>query len=231
MRRPLSAIAPFALVALLLVVLAGCGSSKGTPTTATQATTSTTAANGCTKVAMPAPKGAQRLKAPRGTLDPGKTWTVTMTTNCGTFTIKLDTARAPKTSASFAALVGKGFYDNLTFHRIATGFVIQGGDPLGNGTGGPGYRIVEAPPKNLHYAHGVVAMAKSGSEPDGTSGSQFFIVTEPDAGLPPQYALLGTVTQGLDVVDRIGAVPVQSGASDGPPVDPVVIQSAKLQGS
>lgn len=230
MRRPLVVIASAALVALLLVVLAGCGGSSGGGGTTAEATTDTTAANGCTKVALPTPKGVQHLKAPKLVLDPGKTWTVTMTTNCGTFAITLDAARAPKTSASFASLVRKGFYDNLIFHRIATGFVVQGGDPLGNGTGGPGYRIVEAPPKNIHYTHGVVAMAKSGSEPDGTSGSQFFIVTEPDAGLPPQYALLGRVTQGLDVVDRIGELPLQSGASDGPPVDPVVIQSAKLSG-
>jgi cyclophilin family peptidyl-prolyl cis-trans isomerase len=231
MRRPSPVLALSALLALLLVAVAGCGGSGGgASSTAAQTTADTSAASGCTKVAAPAPKGAQRLKAPTLALDPSRTWIVTMTTNCGTFAIKLDVARAPKTSASFASLVRKKFFDDLTFHRIATGFVIQGGDPLGNGTGGPGYRIVETPPKGLHYTHGIVAMAKSGSEPDGTSGSQFFIVTEPDAGLPPQYALLGTVTQGLDVVDRIGALPLQSGASDGPPVDPVVIESARLSG-
>jgi peptidyl-prolyl cis-trans isomerase B (cyclophilin B) len=227
----LAPIVSSALLALLLAVATGCGGSGGGDTTTAAQATGTTDAGSCTKVAAPAPKGAQHLKAPKLVLDPAKSWTVTMTTNCGTFTILLDVVQAPKTSASFASLVLKKFYDDLTFHRIATGFVIQGGDPLGNGTGGPGYRIVEAPPKNVHYAHGVVAMAKSGSEPDGTSGSQFFIVTEPDAGLPPQYALLGKVTQGIDVVDKIGALPLQSSnPPDGPPVDPVVIESAKLTG-
>jgi len=82
--------------------------------------------------------------------------------------------------------------------------VIQGGDPLGTGLGGPGYSVVEKPPTNLSYTKGTVAMAKSSAEPPGSSGSQFFIVTGPDAGLPPEYALVGKVDQGLDVVEGIG---------------------------
>jgi len=217
-----------ALGAFALVLLTGCGSS--TKTTATQAQTAASTASGpCQTVDQPAPKGPQHLRAPTSTLDPSKTWTATVVTNCGTFAIQLDVARAPKTSASFASLTKKGFYDDLTFHRIAQGFVIQGGDPQGDGSGGPGYTIVETPPKNLHYTHGVVAMAKTATDPDGASGSQFFIVTAPDAGLPPQYALLGRVVQGLDVVDAIGALPLQQGATtDGPPAQPVVIQSVTL---
>ncbi|MBW8741096.1 MAG: peptidylprolyl isomerase, partial [Acidobacteria bacterium] len=105
---------------------------------------------------------------------------------------------------SFASLVRKGFFNGLTFHRIVPGFVIQGGDPNGNGSGGPGYSVVDTPPANAAYTRGVVAMAKTGAEPAGTAGSQFFVVTGADAGLPPQYALLGKVTEGLDVVERIG---------------------------
>lgn len=216
-----------ALSALALALLSGCGSSSKR-TTATQAPATTAASNGpCQTVAAPAPKGPQHLRAPSMALDPSKTWTARVTTNCGSFTIKLDVARAPKTSASFVYLAKQGFYDDLTFHRIAQGFVIQGGDPQGDGSGGPGYSVVEKPPANLRYAHGVVAMAKTATDPDGASGSQFFIVTAPDAGLPPQYALLGKVVQGLDAVDAIGQLPLQQGSNptDGPPAQPVVIQS------
>jgi len=125
-------------------------------------------------------------------------------TSCGTFQIALDSQRAPKTVNSFVFLSEGGFYDGLDFHRVAPGFVIQGGDPLGTGTGGPGYSVDEKPPANLSYTKGTVAMAKSSAEPPGRSGSQFFVVLAPDAGLPPEYALVGKVDKGLDVVERIG---------------------------
>lgn len=220
------------LGALTLALLSGCGSSGGSDTSTQEAQTSTTSADAgpCRTVAQPAAKGTQHLEKPTLVLSPSKTWIVHMTTNCGSFAIKLDAAQAPKTAASFASLVKKGFYDDLTFHRIAQGFVIQGGDPQGTGTGGPGYTIVEKPPRGAHYYHGVVAMAKASTEPDGASGSQFFIVTAQDAGLPPQYAIVGRVVQGLSVVDTIGTLPLQQGANptDGPPAQPVVISSARL---
>jgi peptidyl-prolyl cis-trans isomerase B (cyclophilin B) len=106
------------------------------------------------------------------------------------------------------------------------GFVIQGGDPKGDGTGGPGYSVVEAPPRDLAYTKGVVAMAKTGTEAGGTSGSQFFVVTAEDAQLPPQYALLGKVTSGQDVVDKIGVVETDP-ATDAP-VEPIVISSVEV---
>ncbi len=84
-----------------------------------------------------------------------------MDTSCGSFTIRLDQKTAPNTAASFAALAENGFYDGTVFHRIVPGFVIQGGDPTGTGTGGPGYSIVDAPPENATYTRGVVAMAKT----------------------------------------------------------------------
>jgi peptidyl-prolyl cis-trans isomerase B (cyclophilin B) len=124
--------------------------------------------------------------------------------------------------------VRQGFYDGLTFHRIVPGFVIQGGDPKGDGQGGPGYQIVEKPPARLSYTRGVVAMAKTQSDPPGASGSQFFIVTGPDAQLPPDYALVGTVTSGLDAVDRIGALRT---GPDEQPLTPVVIEKATLSES
>jgi cyclophilin family peptidyl-prolyl cis-trans isomerase len=114
-------------------------------------------------------------------------------------------------------LAEKGFYDGTTFHRVAPGFVIQGGDPLGNGQGGPGYSVTEAPPQDTTYKNGLVAMAKTEVEPPGTSGSQFFVVTAPaDAGLPPDYAVLGEVTEGMDTVDAIAALGDPSDPSQKP---------------
>ncbi len=102
---------------------------------------------------------------------------MTVATNCGTFAFTLDVKQSPKTSASIYYLVRRGFFDGLTFHRVAAGFVIQGGDPLGDGSGGPGYTVVEAPPQSTQYVRGVVAMAKTQTDPSGASGSQFFVVT------------------------------------------------------
>jgi cyclophilin family peptidyl-prolyl cis-trans isomerase len=159
-------------------------------------------------------------------LDPSKTYVATVDTSKGSFQITLDARRAPKTGGSFKSLADKGFYDKLTFHRIVPGFVIQGGDPNGDGTGGPGYTVEEAPPQDLKYTQGVVAMAKTGSEPPGTSGSQFFVVTAADAQLPPDYALLGRVTSGADVVSKIAAV--KTDPSTEKPLKPVTIHTIKV---
>lgn len=228
-------------VAALAPALAACGSddepsasstTAATASTAAEApaagTTETdaeTAAEGCTEVKAPEPRSEEpSMPKPDPARLTGKA-SVTMTTNCGSFTIALDTKRQPKTAASFYSLVRAKFYDDLTFHRLADGFVIQGGDPLGSGMGGPGYSIKETPPADAAYTRGVVAMAKTGAEPAGTSGSQFFVVTGEDTGLPPDYAIVGKVTSGMDTVERIAAV-----GSSGPPADtplqPVVIEKA-----
>jgi peptidyl-prolyl cis-trans isomerase B (cyclophilin B) len=193
-------LAVFALVAVGVVaaILISRGGSDSSASTAAAA-----GVDGCKQVKAPKPKQVS-LKAPKQTVKPGEKVTAVVRTSCGTFDIALDTQRAPKTSNSFAYLAKRGFYDNLTFHRIVPGFVIQGGDPLGTGTGGPGYSVVEKPPANLAYTKGVVAMAKSSAEPPGTSGSQFYVVTGADAGLPPEYALVGKVSKGYGVVARIG---------------------------
>src|SRR5207247_5083995 len=117
-------------------------------------------------------------KAPKTTIDPGKTYTATMVTSCGTVEFKLDPKLAPHTVNSFVFLARKHFYDGLTFHRIARDFVIQGGDPKGNGSGGPGYKIQAETPAN-GYQVGSVAWAKGQQEQPGTAGSQFFVVTGP----------------------------------------------------
>ncbi len=207
----------------LVLVLAACGGggskdSQGT-TTAT-----TTDANGCTTVEQPKPAARKAAKPTTG-LDRSKTYTVTMKTNCGSFSFDLAVKTAPATSASFASLVKKGFYDNTIFHRIVPGFIIQGGDPTASGLGGPGYSTVDKPPATARYTLGTVAMAKTQAEPDGTSGSQFFIVTAQDAQLPPQYAIVGKVTDGLDTVTKIGEL---GDSSTEQPTEIVEIQKATL---
>ena len=158
-------------------------------------------------------------------LTPGKNYDVTMITNCGAFTIRMDQKQSPNATASFVSLVQKGFFDETIFHRIVPGFVIQGGDPTATGTGGPGYSTVDTPPKTASYTHGVVAMAKTATEAAGTAGSQFFIVTVKNAGLPPDYAIIGTVIKGLDVVDRIGTL----GDASQQPTQIVEIQRATVK--
>ncbi len=216
------------LILLIVTVLAGCGASdkKKAAKAETTATATATATVGCQKVAKPKAKPDGGAKKPTVKLDPKKTYTAVVKTSCGAFTIALDVKRAPKTSASFVSLAKQGFYDQTTFHRISPGFVIQGGDPTGTGQGGPGYSVVEAPPKDLAYKRGVVAMAKTASEAAGTSGSQFFVVTA-DSTLPPDYALLGKLASGGDAVDAIATTPTDPNTEM--PISPVVIDSVTIQ--
>ena len=216
------------LACLSLVAFAACGDDEEPATprptaTATAATrpedTGGEQGTGCEPAEKAGAEGREGQEA-QGAARPAKTYVATIETNCGTFEITLDAKRAPKTGGSFKALADAGFYDGLAFHRIVPGFVIQGGDPQGNGQGGPGYSVVEAPPGDLTYTKGVVAMAKTALEDPGTSGSQFFVVTGEDAQLPPEYALLGKVTEGQDVVDLIGVAPV---GADEQPVEPIVM--------
>jgi peptidyl-prolyl cis-trans isomerase B (cyclophilin B) len=137
-------------------------------------------------------------------LQPRRPHSVDVLTNLGEFAFRLDVHDSPCTTSSFAALVRRHFFDGTIFHRIVPGFVVQGGDPTGTGRGGPGYTVVDVPPKDALYTEGVVAMAKAQSEPRGAAGSQFFVVTATNALLPPDYAILGVVTKGLKVVERIG---------------------------
>jgi peptidyl-prolyl cis-trans isomerase B (cyclophilin B) len=181
-RRAKPAVA--AMIGLAIIVLAGCG-GRGKP-----------------KAGSPCPISGKQVTFMM--LDKSKAYTVDVHTNLGDFDIRLDVKDSPCTTSSFAALVRKRFFDGTHFHRIVPGFVIQGGDPTGTGQGGPGYTVRDVPPGNAAYTKGVVAMAKTSAEPTGTSGSQFFVVTGANAGLPAQYALLGVVTKGLPVVDRIG---------------------------
>jgi len=214
------ALGVFLLIAagVVTAILIGRGGGDG------ETTTTAASAPGCRLVEAPEPKQVS-YKAPKQTVTKGESLTAVVETSCGTFDIALDSKRAPKTVNSFVFLSEKGFYDGLAFHRVVPDFVIQGGDPLGTGTGGPGYSVDETPPENLAYTKGVVAMAKSPAEPPGRSGSQFFVVVGADAGLPPEYALVGKVNRGLDVVERIGGL----GKADQKPKQTVLIDRIAIE--
>ena len=223
MRRP-------ALVLAACAALAACGGSDDGKTPPAQITPVATEhfTQGCAVVdGKSLAHKSMTLPRPELSLDAAKTYVAAVATNCGTFEITLDARRAPLTGGSFKYLADHRFFDGTTIHRIVPRFVIQGGDPKGTGEGGPGYTITEKPPKSLKYAPGVVAMAKTRDEPAGTSGSQFFVVTGPDAEkLPPEYALLGKVTGGEDVVARIGAI-VTDPRTDRPD-EPILVKSVRV---
>ncbi len=207
-----------AVLALVVLALAGCGGDSGG---------GGSTAEGCADVEAPAAKADGGATKPSAPLDEAKTYVLVFETNCGDFEITLDQELAPNTTASLVALARAGFYDNTTFHRIVPDFVIQGGDPTGEGSGGPGYTTVDVPPSGAAYTKGVVAMAKTPTEAPGTSGSQFFVVTTEDAGLPAEYAIVGKVTDGHDTVERIGAL----GDASEEPTQPVVIERVTVRES
>ena len=161
----------------------------------------------------PAPKNAGQI--------------ITLATSMGEIQFRVYDTDAPKTAENFITLAKKGFYDNLTFHRVIKGFMIQGGDPKGDGTGGPGYTFADelnsaAASYQEGYKKGVVAMANAGPN---TNGSQFFIMLA-DTALPHSYTIFGKVIKGQDVVDAIGSV-----KTDGRdrPIQPVVIRAVKVE--
>ena len=167
---------------------------------------------GCREVKKPKAKDTTFDAAPPLTIDPAKTYVATVDTSCGSFTIQLAANEAPQTVNSFAFLSEEGFYDGLTFHRVQKDFVVQGGDPSGDGSGGPGYTLPDEPPA-AGYQRGSVAMANSGP---GTSGSQFYIVTTQEGAdaLNAQvneagklsYSILGQVTDGFEIIQKINKV-------------------------
>ncbi len=176
---------------------------------------------------IPNPDGSSEKRqkfsaAPPMIIDTAKTYTATMVTSKGTLEIALDAVGAPTTVNSFVYLSRWHYYDGIVFHRVIPGFVLQGGDPTGTGTGGPGYRFNDELPKAGRYELGSLAMANSGPH---TNGSQFFVISGPDGmRLPPLYALFGKVVKGLDVVEAINDI----GTSSGKPKEDVVIESVTI---
>jgi cyclophilin family peptidyl-prolyl cis-trans isomerase len=131
-------------------------------------------------------------------IDPKKKYSATFKTDKGDFTIELFADKAPLTVNNFVFLAREGFYNGVTFHRVIKGFMAQGGDPTGTGTGGPGYKFKDEFHPNLrHNAPGILSMANAGA---GTNGSQFFITHGPTPHLDNRHSVFGKVTQGMDVV-------------------------------
>jgi cyclophilin family peptidyl-prolyl cis-trans isomerase len=206
------------LTALAGLFLAACGGDDGgePPSSSSRA---------CPGTLDPPPKWAD-LRPPKRSVRRTQSLVAAVDTSRGSFEIALDARNQPKTVSSFAYLARQGFYDGTTFHRIVPNFLIQAGDPLGTSLGGPGYCIDEPPPDDTEYTRGTVAMGKTESQPLGRSGSQFFVVTAADAGLPPVYAVLGEVSSGEDVVAQISKLGDPAGS--GEPTARVVIRTITI---
>ena len=168
--------------------------------------------------------------AAKDVLNKNTVYTAVMRTSCGTIRIQLNTATAPQTSASFVFLADKGFFDGLFFHRVVDSIdVIQTGDPLGTGSGGPGYTIPDELTGKEHYTAGTVAMANGGAN---TGGSQFFIITGPQGTNldgNPNYTIFGKVVSGLDVARTINALMPKQKNYDGPPTKAVYIETLTIE--
>lgn len=179
------------------------------------------------KPANPTPKPAMNQKqypeAPAMAIDATKTYTATLETDKGVIEIALNAKATPVTVNNFVFLAREKFYDGTIFHRTIPKFMIQGGDPMGTGMGGPGYRFDDEAFSG-EYKRGTVAMANAG--PD-TNGSQFFIM-HADYALPKNYVIFGQVTKGLEVVDAIATAPTQSGGEGSKPVTPVVVKAVTI---
>jgi cyclophilin family peptidyl-prolyl cis-trans isomerase len=163
-------------------------------------------------------------RPPEMEIDPGKQYSATVRTSEGDITIRLLAGEAPKTVNNFVFLARQGYYDNVIFHRVINGFMIQTGDPTGTGRGGPGYTFADEPVKR-RYSRGIVAMANAGPN---TNGSQFFIM-HANAPLPPSYTIFGEVTGGMDAVDKIATAPTRTGGEGSTPLNPARIESIEIK--
>jgi cyclophilin family peptidyl-prolyl cis-trans isomerase len=169
----------------------------------------------------------QYSEQPAMRIDPAKAYSGSLETNKGTVQVELLPDDAPVTVNNFVCLAEDGYFDNTPFHRIVKGFVVQGGDPTGTGSGGPGYKFADEP-VTRDYERGTLAMANAGPN---TNGSQFFIVLDDLRGkLPKNYTIFGRVTEGMDVVDAIANTPTQTGRSgeNSSPTEPVTLEKVTI---
>jgi cyclophilin family peptidyl-prolyl cis-trans isomerase len=208
------------LSALSLVALGSTVAAANVTASASPADVAET----CPRVKASPPR-APHLKAPPLTLGRGARLAAVVTTNCGQFTIALDSRRSPVAVNSFVYLARLGFYDGLRFDRVAPHFVVQGGDPRGNGTSGPGYTVIDPPPRHFRYRVGTVAMGKTGEEPSGSAGSDFFVVLGQGGTIRPEYAVLGRVRAGMATVRQIGSL----GTNAETPSQVVKIESIRIR--
>jgi cyclophilin family peptidyl-prolyl cis-trans isomerase len=164
-------------------------------------------------------------KPPAMAIDPAKTYTAVLQTNKGDITVQFLPGEAPNTVNNFVCLAKDGFYDGTPFHRVVKGFMIQGGDPTGTGTGGPGYRFNDEKVVRP-YNKGIMAMANAGPN---TNGSQFFIMLA-DYPLPPNYTIFGQVIAGQDVVDALGDTATVAGRSGekSTPTEPLIVEKVTV---
>ena len=166
------------------------------------------------------------MEKPSMDIDSAKTYRATLKTSKGDIVIALSADKRPVTVNNFVSLARQGFYDKTIFHRAIKGFMIQGGDPAGNGSGGPGYQFDDEPFEG-EYTRGTVAMANAGPN---TNGSQFFIMHQ-DYALPKNYVICGKVVSGMEVVDAIAEAPVTASATgeNSKPILPVTVESVEIE--
>jgi peptidyl-prolyl cis-trans isomerase B (cyclophilin B) len=160
-------------------------------------------------------------------LEAGKTYRIEFQTTKGSFTVELDPERSPCNGNSLMQLAKAGFFNGIMIHRIVPDFVIQAGNSPKTPDGGPGYSTIDPPLPETRYTKGIVAMAKTTAEPPGTGGSEFFIVTGSDLGLPPDYAVVGRVVEGMDVINKIGKLGNEETQQ---PTEKIVIKRAEASG-
>ncbi len=210
---------------LLFITLFGAGCGKATTPTPPLANSieelpAQLQTNQSTITPMP-----QKISKPSMMIDKTKTYTAALVTSAGMIVIELNAAQTPITVNNFIYLARNNFYNNTPFHRVIRGFMIQGGDPKGDGTGGPGYQFDDGKFTGAH-SRGTVAMANAGPN---TNGSQFFIM-HGDYPLPPNYVIFGHVVSGLDVVDKIATAAVTTSDSGEPskPLTPVIVQKVEI---
>jgi cyclophilin family peptidyl-prolyl cis-trans isomerase len=235
-RNAAIAVGVFVIAVVLITVFTHKSSNKSvavSPTTVPSPSTTAVAASskGCSTTKPPTSAKNQSQKAPPVTIDPKKTYTAVISTSCGDMKVALDAKDAPKGVNNFVFLARQGFYDGLSWHRVAKDFVIQGGDPRGDGNGGPGYEVVTELPKN-GYPLGTLAYAKTSDAPAGSAGSQFFITTvSQPASLQKQngsyqYGAFGRVVTGLPVLEKLGSFAPAGG--DGAPTQPLYIKKVTI---
>ena len=234
-RLPFRGVTKLLAAVPLVIALAGCGAAAparlaaiGTPQSAA---TTEADADACWNDQQRIEGGEEMqqryTEQPAMRIDPTKSYTGTLQTNKGTVEVELFPDDAPNTVNNFVCLAEDGYYDQTPFHRIVSGFVIQGGDPTGTGSGGPGYKFPDEPIAK-EYERGTLAMANAGPN---TNGSQFFIVLDDLRGkLPKNYTIFGRVTEGQDVVDAIAKTPTVAGRSGekSTPTEPITLEKVTI---
>lgn len=221
----------FSALLVAAIFITGCGGVQGPPKTPAPKTPAPKEKAAETQPTPTQPSRKQWSAPPALQIDPNKQYFATLKTEFGDIRIELFAKDAPNTVNNFVFLANEKFYDGVVFHRIIKSFMIQGGDPTGTGGGGPGYRFADELRVKRSYDPGIVAMANSGPN---TQGSQFFICNGPSCknlNGAPNYTQFGKVVAGMDVVEKISSLPVVAGGEDTPskPVKPPVIQTVVIE--